>query len=404
MPGMQQLIIQSDRERRVIDVWRANGRREGTIHLYLSWVRRFEEARPESSHLTLAVAEEFAAQYALRRGIHRVNTVRAARVALRAWSRGLGRCGERVPEWSASPPCPELRPVLLEFRDFRLRHAGIAHSTVRSDLRAVSEFLDVVLPGYGGAGRLELTLREVDDYVTAASSRWSRKTIARFCTSLRVFLRFAHLQGYLEQALAASVAAPVVRFGEHPPRALAWKDVQRLLGAIDVSRRTGRRDYAVLLMMATYGMGSAEVLHLRLEDLDWRAGTIRAFRPKTQVEYHLPLLPAVAHALLAYLQDGRPGRTATRRLFVAAVEPHGPMTSSAVRHAIRTYARAAGLAPGPRGGHALRHSHARRQVELGAPLKTVGDILGHRDPASTSAYVRVAIPQLRSVALPVPAR
>lgn len=404
MPGMPRLTIQSDRERRVIEVWRANGRREGTIHHHLSWVRRFEDAHSASAHLTRAVVEAFAEQYALERGIDRVNTVRTARVSLRAWSRALRRCGEPVPEWSASPPSPELRPVLVEFREFRLRHAGVAQSTVKSDLRAVSEFLDVVLPGYGGAGRLELTLGEVDDYITAASSRWSRKTIARFCTSLRAFLRFARLQGYLEHDLAAAVAAPVVRFGEQPPRALPWRDVQRLLGAVDVSRRTGRRDYAVLLMMATYGMGSAEVLHLRIEDFDWRAGTIRAFRPKTQVEYQLPLLPAVAHALLAYLRDGRPGKTTTRRVFVAAVEPHGPMSSSAVRHAIRSHARAADLAPGPRGGHALRHSHARRQVELGASLKTIGDILGHRDPASTSAYVRVAIPQLRSVALPVPAR
>lgn len=401
---MPRLIIQCDRERRVIDVWRANGRREGTIHLYLSWARRFEEAHPASSHLTCAVVEAFAEQYALRRGIDLVNTVRSARVSLRAWSRALRRCGEPVPEWSSSPPRPEPRPVLAELREFRLRHAGVAHSTVERDLQAVSEFLDVVLPGYGGIGRLELSLGEIDDYITAASSRWNRKTIARFCTSLRAFLRFAHLQGYLEHDLASSVAPPVVRLGERPPGALPWSDVQHLLGAIDVSRRTGRRDYAVLLMMATYGMGTAEVLHLRLEDFDWRAGTIRAFRPKTQVAYQLPLLAGVAHALLAYLRDGRPEETTTRHVFVAAVEPHGPMSSSAVRHAIRKHARAAGLAPGPRGGHALRHSHARRQVELGASLKTIGDILGHRDPASTSTYVRVAIPQLRSVALPVPAR
>ena len=399
---MARLITPSDREQSAIGVWRANGRRESTILVYLSWARRFEEAHAGSSHLTRAAVESFAVRYASERGIDEVKTVDRARVALHAWSRALRRSGELVPEWAVSPPRIEPSPLLVKFRDFRLRHAGAARSTVEHDLRIVSEFLDAVVPSYIGAGRLELALREVDDYITAASARWSRKTIARACTSLRTFFRFAHLHNVLERDLAASVTAPVVRFGEHPPRALSWGDVERLLQAVDVSRRTGRRDYAVLLMMATYGMGAAEVLHLSLEDFDWRAGTIRVFRPKTQVEYLLPLLPAIAHALLAYLRDGRPEKTTTRHVFVAAVEPHGPMSSSAIRHAIRVYAKAAGLAPGPRGGHALRHSHARRQVELGAPLKTVGDILGHRDPASTSAYVRVAFPQLRSVALPVP--
>ena len=104
------------------------------------------------------------------------------------------------------------------------------------------------------------------------------------------------------------------------------------------------------------------------------------------------------------IQDGRPGRATTRHVFVAAVEPHGPMGSSAVRHAIRKYADAAGLTTSPLGGHILRHSHARRQIELGAPMKVVGDILGHKDPSSTSAYVTVATTRLRSVALPVPRR
>ena len=401
---MSRVAVQSDREARVVEVWRVNGRLESTIRVYLSWVRRFEQVYLGSGQLTCATVEAFAAEYACQRGIVTVDAIRCARVALHAWSRGLQRCGESIPEWSSPPVTTELRPVLAEFREFRIRHAGVAPSTVAGDLRSLSEFLDIVVPDQDGSGRLELTLQQIDEYVTAASDRWSRKTIARFCASLRPFLRFLHHRGYVAHDLAPLVAAPVVRLGERPPRALPWSDVQRLLRTIDVSQRTGRRDYALLLMMASYGMGAAEALHLRLEDFDWRACSIKVFRPKTHVEYLLPLLPAVAQALLAYLRDGRPGKTTTRHVFVAAVEPHSPMSSSAVRYAIRKYAAAAGLTTALLGGHALRHSHARRQIELGAPIKTVGDILGHRDPSSTSAYVRVATTRLRSLALPVPQR
>ena len=394
----------SDRETQVADIWRGNGRLASTIRVYLSWVRRFERDHPEGTDLTCAVVEAFANRYAHERGVGLAGTIASARIALRAWSRGLRRGGVPVPEWAPPPVAPEVRPLLADYREFRSHHAGVAASTVASDLRLLSEFLDAVVPGHSGTSELSLTLKQIDDYVTTARSRWSRRTTARFCTALRSFLRFVHHRGYAAHDLARSVAAPVVRLGERPPRALPWADVQRLLGAVDVSCRTGRRDYALLLTMASYGMGAAEALHLCLEDFDWRAGTIRVFRPKTHVEYLLPLLPAVAQALLDYFRDGRPAKAASRHVFVAAVEPHGPMSSSAVRHAIRTHAAVAGLTGTPLGGHSLRHSHARRQVELGAPLKTVGDILGHRDPSSTSAYVRIATSRLRSVALPVPRR
>jgi integrase len=156
-------------------------------------------------------------------------------------------------------------------------------------------------------------------------------------------------------------------------------------------------------MMALYGMGAAEVLSLRLEDVDWRAAKIQAYRPKTGVLYTLPLLPAVGQALSAYLREGRPRGATTRHIFVAAIAPHGRMSSSATRYAIRQYAQVAGITTTPLGSHVLRHSHACRQIELGTPVHSVGDILGHRDPASTSHYFRVATERLRSLALPVPA-
>jgi integrase len=155
-------------------------------------------------------------------------------------------------------------------------------------------------------------------------------------------------------------------------------------------------------MMAVYGMGAAEVLALHLEDFNWGAARVSVRRPKTGAAVLLPLLPAVARAVVTYLRRGRARHASTRRLFVQIRAPHEPLTSSAVRHIMKTRAREAGISGQFLGGHALRHSHAGRQIDQGAIPKVVSDILGHRRPESTSAYVRIATEQLRAVALSVP--
>jgi site-specific recombinase XerD len=185
---------------------------------------------------------------------------------------------------------------------------------------------------------------------------------------------------------------------------MAWEDVGRLLQAIDLRDPLGRRDFALLQTMATYGMGAGEVLGLRIDDIDWKSRTLRVRRPKTGTAIVLPLLDAIAQSLADYLRHGRPTHVAAREVFVSHHLPHLRLTSAAViRHRLAKHAAAAGLAPSFLGSHVLRHSHACRQIEGGAPPKVVSDILGHRRPSSTSSYVRVALKRLRGLALPVPA-
>ena len=182
-----------------------------------------------------------------------------------------------------------------------------------------------------------------------------------------------------------------------------WADVCRILRAVDRATPRGRRDLALLLLMASYGMGAAEVLTLKLGDINWRVGTLRVTRPKTGVPIVLPLLPPVARALVAYLRHGRPPASSTPNVFLCTRAPCGPLTtSSALRHILVKYARVGGVSAPFLGAHVLRHSHATRQINEGAPAKVIADILGHRRPESTSAYVRVALDRLREVALEVP--
>jgi integrase len=247
-----------------------------------------------------------------------------------------------------------------------------------------------------------IRLRDVDDFILGLTKRLRAKTIAGISSVIRAFLRFLHATGRIAHDLSPSVIAPRVKSGDRPPRALPWPDVRRVLTAIDTNRPLGLRDFAALLMMALYGMGAGEVLGLRLEDVDWRRRVLAVRRPKTGQITILPLLPPVARALAAYLRNGRPRHAKTRAIFVSGPMPHVPMTRSALWHRLREFARIAGVKAAFLGTHALRHSHACRQIEQGTNPKVLSDILGHGRPTSTSPYVRVAMTRLRALALPVP--
>jgi integrase/recombinase XerD len=220
---------------------------------------------------------------------------------------------------------------------------------------------------------------------------------------VRSFSRFLLATGRISIALADSVISPAQPKFERPPRALPWEDVQRLLRAVDTSSARGLRDYALLLMMSTYGLGAGEAIRLKFEDIDWAAGTIKLVRAKTGVAFTLPMLSAVAEALALYLRDGRPRNTPTRHVFIQMMTPFGPLScASPVRHILIKHAKVAGLNAPYLGSHVLRFSNAARQVDLGIRPRVLSDLLGHRDSESISAYVRIATESLRDISLPVP--
>jgi integrase len=248
-----------------------------------------------------------------------------------------------------------------------------------------------------------LRLIDIDALLIERRSQWSIRTRADLCTTVRGFLRFLHVTGRVKADLSGAVLSPRVRRDTCPPRALPWPVVQRILRGIERTTPVGRRDYALLLMMSVYGCGAGEIIRLALADIDWRAGTVYLRRPKTGVHIQLPLLPAVASALSDYLCHARPVHAPTRAVFVRMKPPHVALAaSSAVRHILCRWAARAQVRAAFLGSHALRHAHACRQMELGTRPKLIGDILGHRDPQSTGAYLRVASGKLRALALPVP--
>jgi integrase/recombinase XerD len=249
-----------------------------------------------------------------------------------------------------------------------------------------------------------MTLSDIDEFLIECSIHYARSTTADIAGSVRSFARFLLATGRISVALAESVISPIQPKHERPRRALPWEDVQRLLRAVDTSSARGLRDHALLLMMSTYGFGAGEVIRLQLQDIDWNAGTLKVVRPKTDVTFSLPLLPAVAKVLARYLRHGRPPQAPTRHLFVRMKMPFGPLSgSSPVRHILIKHARVAGIDAPYLGSHVLRHANAARQIDVGTRPRVLSDLLGHRDPESVSAYVQIATESLREISLPVPA-
>lgn len=351
--------------------------------------------------LTRQAVGQFASRYSKAHGLDLGCTRRAANSSLHAWSRASAILGYAVPVWSLAKPARLRSPLLVMFAEHQRRHRGVREISIVKQCDHAAAFLRFLRARARRPARIRLI--DIDAFVIDRRRRYSVAVVADTCSSLRAFCRFLHASGRTRVDLAAGIQAPCLRRGARPPRALPWSSVVRLIQAIDRKSPVGRRDYALLLLMATYGMGASEAASIRLDDIDWRAGTLRVTRPKTGVPIVLPVLPPIARALVAYLRHARPGSAQTRHLFISMTGAHGPfLTSSAVRHIVLKHARTAGLPLHGLGSHTLRHSHATRQINDGAPVAVVSGILGHRSPAVMSTYARVAIDRLRAIALPVP--
>jgi len=407
VPRIPTLTPRDGREKAVIDTWRAGGLSWSTIAVYLGWVRRWRAhccARgiDELHHLTLTGIATYTSTLIgprKRRLVGRASKAVAAN-SLHGWSCALRKLGEAVPSWRPSPSAPSLPGLLEAYAEHRRAHRGVAPVTIRHDVDVASGFLASLRARHRSISTMRIA--DIDAFVDSALVRLSPATVADHCSSLRAFLRFLRSTGRLRRDLADIVVGPRVRVGSRPPRALPWVDVRRILHAIPRRRPADVRDYAMLLLLASYGMGASEVARLRLDDIDWPAKLLRVRRQKTGALIELPLLPAVGRAVADYLRRGRPRQETAREVFLTIGMPHRAVTASAVRHQVRKYATTAGIPAEFRGAHVFRHSHATRQIDLGARPKIVSDILGHRRPSSTSVYVRVAIRRLRELALPVP--
>jgi integrase/recombinase XerD len=228
----------------------------------------------------------------------------------------------------------------------------------------------------------------------------SRVTSA--ATHLRRFFRFLLKVGKIETNLALGVPS-IARHGrERLPRHLPQEQVDALLAAVRSNTPRGRRNYAIMLLLARLGLRPPEVIAMQIDDIDWRAGEI-IIRGKGQLHDRAPLPRDVGEALAAYIRLGR--ATKSRSLFVSSLAPHRPFKSAIVLNGILKEAyRKTGLkTPSPNvGSYVLRHSLATNLVRRGASLDEIANVLRHRSRTTTMRYAKLDIDGLRSIAKPWP--
>ena len=219
--------------------------------------------------------------------------------------------------------------------------------------------------------------------------------------ALRSFLQYAHCTGLIGTDLRASVPAVASWSMASLPRALSAEDVQRLLAHCDRRTAVGRRNWAIMLLLARLGLRAGEVVGLALEDLDWEVGELRV-RAYAGDWDRLPMPQDVGAALVDYLRHARP-HCSSRRVFVRTRAPHRGFASSAAISCIVSRAlERAGLDPPHKGAHLLRHSVATQMLRQGASLAEIGELLRHRSPQTTMIYAKVDLDLLRPLALPWP--
>lgn len=235
-------------------------------------------------------------------------------------------------------------------------------------------------------------------FVTDASQEVGKSAMRTLCSCLRVFLRYLCRERLVQNDLSQIVEHPQVYRLADIPRSISWDEVRRMLDAVDRRISLGKRDYAILLLLVTYGLRAREVAALTLDDVDWKRERLRVPERKAGHSTAYPLSPLVGEAIIDYLSHGRP-KTNDRHLFFRVLAPQAPLTWAAISGRASHYLHKAGITVARPGSHTLRHTCVQRLVDAGFDLKVIGGYVGHRSPSSTEIYSKVAVEDLREVAL-----
>jgi len=244
----------------------------------------------------------------------------------------------------------------------------------------------------------DLSPQLLSSFVVETAPQLARNTRRDLCTVIRTFLRFLYRERIVAEDLSVTFEVPRMFRLSSVPRSITWGEVRRVLEVVDRRTMRGRRDYAILLMLVTYGLRACEAAKLTLDDIDWKHERLQIPDRKAGNCTAYPLAGVSAEALIDYLKNGRP-ETAERRLFLRVVAPRGPLGTGGVGASVALYLQKAGIKVHRAGSHTLRHTCVQRLIDAEFPLKTIGDYVGHRRSQSTEVYAKVAIDTLREVAM-----
>ena len=303
------------------------------------------------------------------------------------------------------PPTPApLTPIDLIERDYGLhlrQERSFMSASVGQYLTVARRFLWHRVRG--GKIRLhELCTKDVSDFVLKDSTLRGRRSAQLMTSVLRSFLNYLFQENKTVTNLATAIPATAGGRLSELPRYLEATEVEKLVRSCDRRQKVGRRDYAVLVLLARLGLRASEVSNLELGDIDWTAGEL-VIRGKGNRRDRMPLLQEVGKAVADYLKRGRP-RCSTRRVFVHCKAPYAGFSSppNQVSGIVKRALARAGLNPPNHGAHLLRHSLATNLLRSGASLAQIGQVLRHQQMSSTEIYAKVDVNALRALAQPWP--
>ena len=304
----------------------------------------------------------------------------------------------------ASPARPQTTPfsaILDTYLGHLTEVRGFAASTIAQHGSTASEFLQYACERDCEFRLVDLNQSLIEGFVNSVHCRFCRSSLQHVVGHIRGFLRFLEMHGDVPPRLALHFDTPRVYRLEQLPHSLAWDTVLAFLGSIDRTLPSGLRDYAMFMLIATYGLRGCDIASLKISDIKWRSGEVHIMQSKTRQPLRFPLTDQVAEALIAYFRAGRPNSNC-REIFLSVHAPIVPIKRQSPGYAFRFRVKRSGLEIPFQGIHCLRHSYAVHLLRQGISLKNIGDLLGHRSTESTCVYLRLDIDDLRDVALPVP--
>lgn len=287
---------------------------------------------------------------------------------------------------------PVIPGVVVAFEEWMRGHRGTADRTLADYRYYVTRLLET------GVSIEHLDAKQLRDHVLRGSQprRAQSQVMVR---AIRMFVRFLIATGRCPAHLDGAVPSVACWRLTTLPHHLAACDVRRIVASCPPTP-VGRRDRAVLLLLARLGLRRGDLAALRLGDLDWAHGRLRV-RGKTARSVWLPLPQRVGNAILGYLRRGRPS-TASDHVFVRACAPYRALSASGFASTTERAFMRAGVSSPTRGTHVFRHTAATQMLRQGASLDEVGLLLRHASRETTLQYAKVDVHRLRRIALPWP--
>ncbi len=296
------------------------------------------------------------------------------------------------------PPSTSTELAVAGFERYLLAERGLLPKTTAAQVARVRRFLADYCPAEGVE---QLTTAHVTRALLDEGADHAVSSVKRLGYTIKSFLRYAFLTGLIDRDLTGATVAVKSHQPSLLPVGISREQTTMLLAACDRGTMVGRRDYAVILLLARLGLRAIEVARLQLSDIDWHHGEI-VVRGKGHRDERMPLPAEVGNALVDYLMGSRPtDAPELRAVFLAARAPRRPLDRVTVSSMIARTCQRAGIQP--TGSHLLRHSLGEEMIRAEVPLPAIGQVLRHHDPLTTANYARVDVERLRSLALPWPA-